>query len=253
MLEQIIAKKQEETAGLSFIESDARPDRNFLDALRKPVRQKAVIAEIKKASPSKGVIVENMNPAGIGRAYENAGADVLSILTDETFFKGHSRFIKEVKQHVNLPVLRKDFIIDERQIEESVLMGADAILLIAAALKPEELAYLHEKAVQRGLDVLVEVHSETELRDVLSVCTPHLLGVNNRDLNTFRTCLSFTEKIAPLIPKGTMLISESGIHTPEDVRRVAAAGADGLLIGEALMLAEDKRKKLDFLFSGVKG
>ncbi|WP_171051743.1 indole-3-glycerol phosphate synthase TrpC [Alteribacter natronophilus] len=250
MLERILEKKKEETKNLPGRDSDLKPDRQFLQALRNPARKTAVIAEIKKASPSRGIIMESFDPVRIGREYEKAGADALSILTDETFFQGHPRFIREVKAHTSLPVLRKDFVIDARQIEESISLGADAILLIAAALTPEKLAELYFRAKQRGLDVLVEVHSEEELRGVLSVCTPDLIGVNNRDLNTFRTSLSFTEKIAPLIPENSLFVSESGIHTPEDVKRVVRAGASGMLIGESLMRADCKEEKMNRLFSG---
>jgi len=194
----------------------------------------ALIAEIKKASPSKGVIEPDFRPLDMARAYENAGASGLSVLTDETYFQGGNHVLQAVREVTELPLLRKDFIIDEAQVWEARLIGADAILLIAAALDDERLRLLYETAREAQLDVLMEVHTVAEANRVAPL-GPKLVGVNNRDLNTFTVDLSQTESVARALPKDVLLVSESGLATPEDVARVHQAGARAILVGETLM------------------
>nr|WP_245415696.1 indole-3-glycerol phosphate synthase TrpC [Alteribacter populi] len=248
ILDHIVEQKRKEVNRI--VPENPRPKRkrSFLQALKRPNRQGAVIAEIKKASPSKGTFIEHFDPVAIARAYEQAGADALSVLTDQQFFQGDASYIKKVKSHVSLPVLRKDFIIDQSQIDESANIGADAILLIAAILSPRKLIEFHDYARSLGLDVLVEVHSKEELHRILQEGTPELIGVNNRDLQTFKTNLNHTKEVAKLIPPQAIAISESGIHSCHDVERVLSYGAKGMLIGESLMLAADKISKLEDLF-----
>lgn len=194
-----------------------------------------LIAEVKRASPSAGLIAHGpFEPAEIARRYEEAGADAISVLTDEAFFQGHLDHLREVRAAVDLPVLRKDFVIDEVQIHEAGAVGADAVLLIVAALTPEQLRHLLETARACQLDALVEVHTLPEL-DVALEADADIIGINNRDLRTFTVDLDTTERLAEEVPAGTILISESGIRTVADSRRARAAGADAVLVGEALM------------------
>ncbi|WP_249413995.1 indole-3-glycerol phosphate synthase TrpC [Alteribacter keqinensis] len=251
ILDRIVERKKQEVEALSHITVQRRPDRSFLEALKKPKRKGAVIAEVKKASPSKGVFTEQFDPVDIARSYEEAGADALSVLTDRDFFQGDPAYIRRIKEAVSLPVLRKDFLIDKKQIDESVELGADAVLLIAAILTPETLGHFFRYAKSLGLDVLVEVHSKEELEAVINECEPDLLGINNRNLKTFETSLIKTKEVAASVPDGSLLISESGIHTSEDAAQVLSYGARGMLIGESLMLAIDKREKLNDLFKGA--
>ncbi len=197
-----------------------------------------LIAEVKKASPSAGAIVEEFDPVLIAKSYESAGAHAISVLTDERFFQGHLRFLTQVRDAITLPVLRKDFILHEAQIFEAVCAGADAILLIVAALEQPELVNLHETARDLQLDVLVEVHTLAELDRALD-CGAELIGINNRNLASFEVDLQTTEEIAEQVPDDIVLVSESGVKTSADARRVHAAGADAILVGETLMRAED--------------
>lgn len=214
--------------------------RDFEEALRHPrLGNVALIAEIKKASPSAGVICPNFDPVSIARQYAAAGADCLSVLTDEKFFQGSLDNLKQVRQTVNLPLLRKDFIIDERQLLEAVQWGADAVLLIAAILSYRTLKHLHALASEAGLSVLVEVHNEEELDNAFAAGA-RIIGVNNRDLKTFTVDLATTERIAARLRKRRsgeekLLVSESGIHTRADVQRLAASSAQAILVGESLM------------------
>ena len=212
-----------------------RPDRrDFFAALQSPKRGSlALISEVKKASPSAGIICPDFDPVRIAREYEAAGATCLSVLTDEKFFQGSLRDLQQIRAAVKLPLLRKDFIIDERQILEAAQWGADAILLIVRILKDEELKHFHSLAVGAGLTVLVEVHDEAELDRALSIGA-RLIGVNNRDLDTFQVDLGTTERLAAKA-KGKLLVAESGIHNRADVERVQRAGAGAILVGEALM------------------
>lgn len=230
-----------------------RVKRSFINALTGSDHPVGVIAEVKKASPSKGIIKDNFNPVEIAVTYEQIGADAISVLTDKTYFKGHNDYLTAIKESVDLPLLRKDFIIDSIQVQESERIGADAILLIAAILEPQKLAELYTEARELGLDVLIEVHDERELEKVLKVVTPELIGVNNRDLRTFETDLRVTERLGQLIPSYTALISESGIHNHQDIKRVMEAGAKGILAGESFMLADDKQLFINQLIYGEAG
>jgi indole-3-glycerol phosphate synthase len=201
------------------------------------------VAEVKKASPSAGVIAQSFDPIEIAKNYERSGAAAISILTDEQFFQGKLEYVAAVRDAVSLPLLRKDFILDELQLAESGAVGADAILLIVAALDQKQLASLREAARQYQLDVLVEVHTVEELRRALAAGSD-LIGINNRDLTTFDVDLSVTEKLSEQVPDDVVLISESGIKTKEDVARVKRCRIDAILVGEALMRGEISIEKL---------
>ena len=209
----------------------------------------ALIAEVKKASPSAGVICRDFDPVRIAKEYEAAGASCLSVLTDEKFFQGSLDYLRQIRAAVKLPLLRKDFIIDERQILEAIEWGADAILLIVAILSDKQLAKLHSFAVEAGLAVLVEVHDEKELARAMEI-SPALIGVNNRDLKTFKVDLATTERLAaklvssPVACHSSLLVSESGIHTRSDVERLKKCGASAILVGESLMRGGDIKSKV---------
>ncbi|HSC47370.1 MAG TPA: indole-3-glycerol phosphate synthase TrpC, partial [Gammaproteobacteria bacterium] len=225
------------------------PPRDFLGALQS-ARQSGrpgVIAEIKKASPSAGVLRADFDPAAIARAYAAAGAHCLSILTDEQFFQGGADCLERGRAACALPVLRKDFIVDAWQVYESRLMGADAILLIAAALGDAALAELAGLASDLGMDALIEVHDETELERSLAL-RPPFIGINNRDLHSFATDPGTTLKLLPKIPEGCLVVTESGIKDRADVARMHGAGVHAFLIGETFMRAADPGKKLLELF-----
>jgi indole-3-glycerol phosphate synthase len=198
----------------------------------------AVIAEIKKASPSAGVIREHFDPLAIARSYMEAGADAISMLTDEAFFQGSLDYVQQVRPLVPVPILRKDFIIDPYQLLEARAFGADAVLLIVAALEQERLQYLLEKAHEFALDALVEVHSADEMHIAVEVGA-NIIGINNRNLETFQIDLATTEQIAPLAPKGTVLVGESGLHTKDDIQRMLRAGVDAVLVGTHFMKHPD--------------
>jgi indole-3-glycerol phosphate synthase len=213
------------------------PRRSFRDALaRRPAP--AVIAELKRASPSRGVIRMHYDPPAHARAYEAAGAAALSVLTDERFFEGHLDHLAAVRDVTALPCLRKDFLVDPYQVDEARAFGADAVLVIAAAGSGRLRVELLGAARAAGLDVLVEVHDERELEWALAAGAT-LVGVNNRDLATFATSLETTERLAPLVPAEALLVAESGIHSAGDLRRMTAAGARAVLVGEAFMAAPD--------------
>ena len=203
----------------------------------------AIIAEVKKGSPSKGIIRADFDPVQIAAGYQQAGAACLSVLTDETFFFGHLDYLPAIAAQVDLPLLRKDFIIDPYQIYEARAKRADAVLLIAAALDLPQLRSLHAVAVQLGMDVLLEVHNEQELELALQTdCT--LLGINNRCLKTFSTDLATSETLLQLIPDNCLVVSESGIHSRQDIERLQRAGAGAFLVGESLMREADFAAKL---------
>ena len=223
----------------------AAPARGFAAAVK--CRKPAVIAEMKKASPSRGVIRDHFDPPAIAASYEAAGAACLSVLTDETFFQGRDEHMAKARAATTLPVLRKDFVIDEYQVFEARELGADCILLIAAALDPGRIASFAELAGQLGLDALVEVHNARELDGALRTA-PTLLGINNRDLRTFDTSLDTTLSLLAEVPKGTTVVTESGIRTREDVRRMRDAGVEAFLVGEAFMRAGDPGSALRDLF-----
>ena len=209
----------------------------------------ALIAEVKKASPSAGVICQDFDPVRIAREYEAGGASCLSVLTDEIFFQGSLDYLRQIRAAVKLPLLRKDFIIDERQILEAIEWGADAVLLIAAILTDEQLKKFHSLAIDAGLAALVEVHDEAELTRAVKIDAT-LIGVNNRDLKTFKVDLATTERIAtrllssPVTRHPSLLVAESGIHTRADVQRLKKCGAHAILVGESLMRGGNIRQKI---------
>jgi indole-3-glycerol phosphate synthase len=258
ILHRILARKAEEVAERSARLPLARlvarsaelpPPRGFVAALQAKVAagRPAVIAEIKRASPSRGVIRADYDPAAIARAYARAGAACLSVLTDEDFFQGRDAHLAQARDACELPVLRKDFVIDPWQVHEARAIGADAILLIVAALDDAALRELSQLAQSLGLAVLVEVHDEPELERALALPTP-LVGINNRDLRTFETSLETTLRLRALVGAGRMVVSESGIHAPADVERLRAAGVGAFLVGEAFMRATDPGVELARLF-----
>jgi indole-3-glycerol phosphate synthase len=209
--------------------------RGFAAALQSGAgRTLALIAEVKRASPSAGLIAASFDPVSIATAYEAAGADAISVLTDEPFFQGHLDHLVAVCEAVQLPILRKDFVLDDVQIYEAAIAGADAVLLIVAALEQDQLVRLHETALACQLDALVEVHTLAELDRALAI-DAQIIGINNRDLATFKVDLAVTEALSEEVPPGVILVSESGIRTVDDSRRARASGADAILVGEALM------------------
>ncbi len=228
----------------------ARDDcRDFVGALRAKLerQQPAVIAEIKKASPSKGVLRADFDPASIAASYARHGAACLSVLTDVQYFQGAPGYLQAAREASGLPALRKDFVVDLYQVYESRALGADAILLIVAALSDGELAAFEAAAHELGMAVLVEVHDEAELDRALALTTP-LIGINNRNLRTFETSLATTIDLLPRIPAGRIVITESGIVAPSDVARMRAASVHAFLIGEAFMRAPDPGAELARLF-----
>lgn len=250
ILDTIVEQKRIEVAELpsriiaagdirdAMLEHDER--RDFLGALRQPRRGKvALIAEVKKASPSAGVICKDFDPVRIAIEYEQAGATCLSVLTDKKFFQGDLEYLRDIRAAVKLPLLRKDFMIDERQILEAAEWGADAILLIVSILDDARLKHFHTLATEAGLSALVEVHDEAELDRALAIGAP-LIGVNNRDLKSFKVDLANTEHMAAKLsaarkPGAQLLVAESGIHTRNDVDRLARCGAGAILVGESLV------------------
>ena len=197
-----------------------------------------IIAEIKKASPSKGVIREDFDPIVIAQQYEKGGADSLSVLTEPHYFQGDKEYLGMVRRYVNLPLLRKDFIVDKYQILEALVFGADYILLIAAALSRKELKELYEYALHLGLDVLVEIHNKSDLIKA-TFAGAQIIGINHRNLETFEMDMSLSEKLIPLIPKGKIIVAESGIHDHETVVELSKIGADAFLVGEHFMRQDD--------------
>jgi len=225
--------------------------RSFRDAIDRGPEALGLIAEVKKASPSAGVIAESFDPVEIATRYEAAGANAISVLTDEQFFQGNLSYLTQVRAAVGLPVLRKDFILHEAQIYEAACAGADAILLIVAALEQEELERLLAVATDFQLDALVEVHTLEELDRALET-DARIIGINNRNLATFQVDLATTEELSEQVPDEITLISESGIKTGEDTRRVLEAGCNAILVGETLMRAGDVRAVVEELV-GARG
>ncbi len=261
ILKKIIHRKAEEVvdrmARVSLQEQAERaregsPVRGFVDRIVQTIRagQPAVIAEIKKASPSKGVMREHFVPAEIAVSYEQGGACCLSVLTDIDFFQGSDAYLQQARQACSLPVLRKDFIIDPYQVYEARAIGADCILLIVAVLGDAQLKELANLASSLGMDVLVEVHDAEELARALPLNLP-LMGINNRDLRTFETTLETTLSLLPQIPTDRIVVTESGIHTPADVARMRAYHVNAFLVGEAFMKAEQPGEKLHELFAST--
>ena len=243
------AKAQRSLSAMRIAAAAMAAPRDFAGALRAKADagQAAVIAEIKKASPSKGVLRENFEPAQIAASYAQHGAACLSVLTDEQFFQGHADFLRQARAACELPVLRKDFMLEDYQVYEARAMGADCILLIVAALTPRRMAELETVARDLGMAVLVEVHNSAELESALMLKTP-LIGVNNRNLRTFETKLDVTLNMLKQIPDDRIIVTESGILKPADVRLMRDNGVNCFLVGEAFMRAEDPGAELARLF-----
>ena len=257
ILTRILERKREEVAELRRRPGDlvreaanCPPTRGFYARIKETVEagDPAVIAEIKKASPSRGLIREDFHPAAIARAYAGAGACCLSVLTDRDFFQGSEDYLRAARDACELPVLRKDFILDPCQVYESRIIGADCILLIVAALSDGQLRELSDTAAETGLDVLVEVHDREELERGMMLRTP-LIGINNRDLRSFETTIDTTIGLLHDVFPDRTVVTESGIHTREDVAALRRRGVNAFLVGEVLMAAEDPGAKLKELFS----
>ncbi len=258
ILKKIVARKVEEIAERSSKVSidelkaqldGASPPRGFVDAIKAKIAagQAGVIAEIKKASPSKGVMRDNFIPEQIAKSYEKGGAACLSVLTDIDFFQGGDEYLKEARAACSLPVIRKDFIIDPYQVYEARVIGADCILLIAACLEDEQMKSLAELANELGMDVLIEVHDEEELQRSLPL-NQALVGINNRNLRTFEVSLETTLRMLGQIPPDRIVVTESGIHSPEDVKLMRENNVNAFLVGEAFMRAEEPGDRLAELF-----
>ncbi|MDE0691498.1 MAG: indole-3-glycerol phosphate synthase TrpC [Gammaproteobacteria bacterium] len=258
VLRRILDHKRAEVAArkarrpLSSLRTEAEsqsPTRGFGRALQTAIRSGhlAAIAEIKKASPSEGVIRKHFDPPAIARSYADAGATCLSVLTDERFFQGHDDYLQSAREASGLPALRKDFIVDRWQIHESRALGADCVLLIAAALSDAELADCHALAIELGMDALVEVHDRTELDRTLGLNAP-LIGINNRNLHTFETRLETTLELRSHVPPHVTLVTESGIHSREDIARMRRGEVHAFLVGTAFMREDDPGRALSRLF-----
>jgi indole-3-glycerol phosphate synthase len=257
VLKRILLRKSEEIAigksnrsyaDLAAMAKECPPPRGFENALRSALTKgPAVIAEVKKASPSAGIIRKDFQPDDIARSYQSAGAACLSVLTDKDFFQGEAKFLQQARGACSIPVLRKDFIIDPWQILESRVMGADCILLIVSALEQTLLRDLLSMAKDCDLDVLVEVHDENEMERALSL-DHDLIGVNNRNLNTFETSLATSERLKKMLSADQLLVTESGIKNIADVNRMQAAGINSFLVGEAFMREPDPGQALRRMF-----
>jgi indole-3-glycerol phosphate synthase len=259
ILERILDRKREELeaarAAVPLAEMQRRaasapPPRDFAGAIAATIKagRPAVIAEIKQASPSRGLLRADFDPAAIARSYEAGGAACLSVLTDRDFFQGAPEHLAQAREACSLPVLRKDFITEPYQVYESRALGADCILLIAAALARQDMQGLEASARSLGMAVLVEVHDSRELEAALALDTP-LLGINNRDLRRFQTRLETTLELLPKVPEGRTVVTESGIHTPDDVRKMRTAGVQAFLVGEAFMRAPEPGRELARVFA----
>jgi len=249
VLEEICDKKRDHITRQKIKKSEAflineiktiEPPRGFIDALRtaKNLKKIGLIAEIKKASPSKGLIRKNFNPQALARSYELGGATCISVLTDEPFFKGADIFLEQAKKSVNLPIIRKDFIVDLYQVVESRSIGADCILVIMACIDDQEAIDFITTAQELGMDALIEVHTRTELERALKL-SPRLLGFNNRNLKTLEVDLKLTEKLVPMVNKRAIVVSESGIYNHSDILRMQNIGINSFLVGESLMREKD--------------
>jgi indole-3-glycerol phosphate synthase len=252
LLEQILTEKRRELSARRAVRSrddlerlceSCAPVLDFEAALRPPPGGVRLVAEVKRASPSRGVFVETFDPPTLARTYATHGAAAISVLTDEKFFRGHLDHLIEVRHAVALPLLRKDFVIDEYQLWEARAAGADAVLLIVAILEPARLQTLVRAAKGVGLGALVEVHDRAEL-EVALTAGASVIGINNRNLHTFETTVETTLRLLPLVPPGPLVVSESGLASAADVRRVVAAGAHAVLVGEALVRAPDVGAKV---------
>lgn len=258
-LDEICATKREEVTarkGLATLDdldraaSEQSAPRGFRAALeRKAATGYGLIAEIKKASPSKGLIRADFRPAEHAAAYEAGGAACLSVLTDAPYFQGHEDYLADARRACTLPVLRKDFMVDPWQVAEARSIGADAILIIVAALEDSLMAEIEAAAIERGMDVLVEVHDADELERAARLQS-RLIGVNNRNLKTFKTDLATTEQLSPRAPEGALLVGESGINTHADIERLARCGVRAFLVGESLMRQSDVEAATRALLNG---
>jgi len=259
ILKKILQRKVEENnersakISLDTLKEKAKeiaPARGFVNAIESAIQQgrSAVIAEIKKASPSKGVIREDFNPSEIAKSYAQSGAACLSVLTDEDYFQGSEAYLKQAREACDVPVIRKDFIIDPYQVYEAKVMGADCILLIVAALEDQQMTDLTRLATELGLDVLIEVHDLEELERALPL-NIKLIGINNRNLRTFETSLDTTIDLLGRIPNDRIVVTESGIHSATDVQKMRENKVNAFLVGEAFMRADDPGDELAKLFS----
>ncbi|MCL2218505.1 MAG: indole-3-glycerol phosphate synthase TrpC [Chitinispirillia bacterium] len=243
ILQTIIDRKHDEVRILKDMKSELasakRTDvrRPFVSALDKRP-ELAVIAEVKKASPSKGIIKADFDPIKISTAYEESGASAISVLTDENFFQGHTDYLKSVRANVSIPVLRKDFIIDTLQVQHTAMINADAMLLIAAALDDSRMKDLYQAAGELDIDVLIEIHNTRELDRAMKI-EPAVIGINNRNLDTFVTDVAVTIELIRHIPQNIIVVSESGIEGGDQAAKLSAAGVRALLVGESLMRADD--------------
>ncbi len=259
ILNKILERKQQEVvdrqgqltlASIKKMAADASPARDFYQAINTRIEQghAAVIAEIKKASPSKGIIRDNFDPASIAKSYAEGGATCLSVLTDVDFFQGSDEHLKDAKSACELPILRKDFILDPYQVYEARAIGADCILLIVAALSDNQLRELADITLELGMDVLVEVHDREELERAMFLRTS-LIGINNRDLHTFKTDLETTINLLTDVFPDRTVVTESGIHTPQQVTMLRQHNVNAFLVGEAFMSASDPGEKLKEMFT----
>ena len=254
ILKKIVIQKQQEieqakstrpVAEVHAAVADAPAVRSFPAGLRakQPI---ALIAEVKKASPSAGIIREDFHPVEIARCYEQHGAACISLLTDQHFFQGELAYLTDIRHNISLPVLRKDFILDTYQVAEARAAGADCILLIAECLTAEQLQILYEATLELGMSALIEIYEEDNLEHSLKL-NPEILGVNNRNLRTFKTNLDHSLKLRKQVPETTLFVSESGIRTPLDVQRLMKHGVNAMLVGETLMRAENIGAQIDAL------
>jgi len=259
ILDEILAHKVEEVRArkkllpekaVRSLADERPPTLGFTTALKRAVAagKTAIIAEVKKASPSKGVIRQHFHPVEIARSYAAAGATCLSVLTDEKYFLGSDDYLRAIRKSVDLPLLRKEFIVDPYQIPESRLLGADCILLIVSALDPQQLAEFCQTAREQSLDVLIEVHDQREL-EVALLLNPAMVGINNRNLKTFETRLDNTFALLDRIPEDVLVVTESGIHTRQDVEDMRQHNVHAFLVGEAFMRAPDPGAALQDLFA----
>jgi indole-3-glycerol phosphate synthase len=214
-----------------------------------PIR---IIAEVKKASPSKGVIREDFDPLEIANIYSNNGVNAISVLTEPHFFQGNLEYLTGIRRYVSTPLLRKDFIVDEYQLLEALVYGADFVLLIAKALSTNEMKHLYDRALQLGLDVLVEIHDKDDLKKAMK-CGAHIIGINHRNLETFEMDMSLCDKLIPMIPNGKIIVAESGVSDQKTIERLSSIGADAFLIGEHFMRQNDIASEVQHLKKSIDG